>query len=426
MAAGRKARKTTFIVNQLMIHALADTRGLSYPIIGPTRVQEKEIVWDDHVAQNLRMLARLKIPHEVNKSDLSVSFPGHGKFMVDGSDNVESLRGKSDWGGIGMDEFAFWSNPQYAWEEVIEPNLIVNHAWAMISSTTNGYDYFHRLVKRGDHINEIEGTAFDDEMNIVEPNKYYKSYRYTSFDNPFLDAEWLNSKKDTMSLEAFNREYLARFEKQRGLVYKEFDRRIHVKTDLDISYTWNFYRTMDFGAVNPTVCLWIVVDNVGTVYVIDEYYNSGLTAQNHANIINAKTSPETNILTTWGDPSAKQEMLDYASFGVIISPANKTFDGRDQDWVKSGIERVKEFLKPNPQTGRPRLIISPKCVNTIREFESYHWHETSESGIIKDIPEKVDDHCMDALRYFIVSYTQPVQEYERFTPLVEHNNFTGY
>src|SRR3990167_2931699 len=98
ITVGRKGRKTTFMVNELMIHAMMDKRRLAYPMIGPTRIQEKEIVWDDHVQQALIVLKKAGLPFVLNKSDLSISFPGYGRFMVDGADNIESLRGKSDWG----------------------------------------------------------------------------------------------------------------------------------------------------------------------------------------------------------------------------------------------------------------------------------------------------------------------------------------
>lgn len=366
-----------------------------------------------------------EVPHEVNISELSVKFPYYGKFYLDGSDNIESLRGKSDWGGVGLDEFAFWKNPEYAWEEVVEPNLIVNHAWAIITSTTNGYDYFHRLIKRGDHDNVIEGTAFDDEGQIVQPNNYYRSYRHSSYDNPFLDREWLEAKRLTMSPEAFNREYLARFEKFRGLVYKEFDRRVHIK-EFEAEYSWRFYRAMDFGAVNATVCLWVGVDNSDNVYIFDEYYNKGLNIESHAHIIQGRTNPNFPVYATYGDPSGNQAILDYAGFGLFITPATKFIEGSEQNWVNSGIERVRQALKVNPQVNRPRLYVHPRCVNVIREFESYHWRESKSTGLVKDEPEKVDDHCMDALRYFMVSYDKPVISYDMQPQLEMPTGFTGY
>lgn len=413
------------MVNELFMHAMTCEKGLTYVIIGPSRVQEKEIVWDDHVARILRELTKAKIPHKVNNTDLSISFPTYGKVVIDGADNIESLRGKSDWGGVALDEFAYWRNPSYAWEEVVEPNLIVNHAFAMISSTTNGYDYFHRLIKRGDQLNEIEGTAFNDEGAIVQPNSYYRSFRFTSYDNKHLDTAWLESKKLTMSPEAFNREYLARFEKFKGLIYKEFDRRVHILPTIEPNMGWRFYRAMDFGAVNATVCLWIGVDNSDNVYVFDEYYNNGSRTEFHANVISGKTDPNYPIQMTFGDPSGNQAMLDYASFNVIVTPATKIFTGGEMDWVNSGIEKVRQALKINPQTGKPRLFISQNCINTIREFESYHWMDKNTVGIQKDVPEKKDDHCMDALRYFMVSYETPSMSYEIDLPQ-KYNEFSGY
>ena len=181
---------------------------------------------------------------------------------------------------------------------------------------------------------------------------------------------------------------------------------------------------MDFGAVNPTVCLWIAVDNSDNIYVFNEYYNNGQTAQSHANIIQGMTDPNYPVRMTYGDPSAQQEMLDYANYGLVVTPALKIFSG-DQDWVVAGIEKVRQALKINSQTGRPRLIIHPRCVNLIREIESCHWEESKSTGMIKDIPHKEDDHCVDALRYFMVSYSQPDVDYE-FEHRTFTNSYTGY
>jgi phage terminase large subunit len=49
--------------------------------------------------------------------------------------------------------------------------------------------------------------------------------------------------------------------------------------------------------------------------------------------------------------------------------------------------------------GLPRLTVSPACVNVVNEFESYVWKKASGTGIVKDEPEKTNDHAMDAIRY---------------------------
>jgi hypothetical protein len=47
------------------------------------------------------------------------------------------------------------------------------------------------------------------------------------------------------------------------------------------------------------------------------------------------------------------------------------------------------------QSGRSR--ISEECNGTIREFQGYCWDDRADG----DRPIKVEDHCMDALRYFV-------------------------
>ena len=55
----------------------------------------------------------------------------------------------------------------------------------------------------------------------------------------------------------------------------------------------------------------------------------------------------------------------------------------------------------------PSLFVFNHCVNAIKEFESYRWKEklTSYEDVNDpDIPEKSNDHIMDALRYCMVSH----------------------
>mgnify|MGYP001602315980 FL=1 len=284
-------------------------------------------------------------------------------------------------------------------------------------------------MKLGDHAGVIEGEAFDEEGRIIAPNKSFISFRFTSYDNPYLSKEWIDSRKERLTEAAFNQEYLARFEKFTGLIYKEFDRNLHIIVPFEIPDHWPRYRAMDYGAVNATVCLWIAVAPNDQVYVYDEYYNSAETSKFHANVIMARTG-NISIIATYGDPSAQQEVLDYSAEGVIVTPATKIVTGDSKDWVNSGIEKVRQLLKP--RQGKPLLYVFRNCVNTIREFESYHWIETKTSEIIKDIPEKVDDHCLDALRYFVVSWVQEhpteniMQEYLWESPARKVNPFTGY
>lgn len=107
------------------------------------------------------------------------------------------------------------------------------------------------------------------------------------------------------------------------------------------------------------------------------------------------------------DPSAKglQEEIKRACMS-----ANVPVSVRDaENDVKLGISRVQKALTFD------LLSISPKQENAIREFGTYGYDLKSiEKG--KEEPVKIDDHCMDAIRYMVmgmwskIKHWLPVQE----------------
>ena len=350
--------------------------------------------------------AYFKLPKELqvnkNESELWIEVGKGSRIELKGADNEDSLRG-SGLNGIVIDEVASIQDFGITWEEVVRPALIDKGGWAIFIGTPKGYNHFYDLWQKG-----VSGPKRDID---------FKSWKFTSYDNPYLKKEEIQKAKESSNEDAFAQEYLADFRKYTGAIYKEFNRNIHVLEPFKIPETWQIYRAMDFGASNPTVCLWIAIDGQGNFYIFDEYYQSNQRIEFHAGIIKAKSKKEPII--TWGDPSAEQAMLDYAQYGVIIAPAIKFFtDGND--WVLSGINKVRDALKINPQLGKPKLFIFNNCSNTIKEFEFYRWAENTK----QEVPLKETDHCMDALRYFVGSYTKSEESFP--DQFVEYNSFTSY
>ena len=86
--------------------------------------------------------------------------------------------------------------------------------------------------------------------------------------------------------------------------------------------------------------------------------------------------------------SSQKNLIDlFYDNGIIVNPnVNKD--------VLSGISKVKTYLKNI--NGKAKLYIFSNCKNMIQEFKTYRWGG-DESQI------KKDDHCMDELRYYIMS-----------------------
>ncbi len=101
------------------------------------------------------------------------------------------------------------------------------------------------------------------------------------------------------------------------------------------------------------------------------------------------------MLETLIDSAAKQKTLAseknvvdlFYEQGIITNPnVNKD--------VLSGISKVKTYLKNI--NGKSKLFIFSNCTNLIQEFKTYRWGSA-------DSPIKKDDHCLDELRYYIMS-----------------------
>ena len=381
IVCGRRFGKTVFAVNELLYEALNTPNGRFW-YVAPTYSQAKMIAWR-MLSEQLRKLPPelIKKKHE---SELYVEVGNGSLIELKGADKEDSLRGVG-LHGVVLDEFA--TIKPNVFDEIIRPALSDYQGWAIFIGTPKGYNHFHEYYKLG-----------------LKDNDEWKSFHYTSYDNPHVPNSEIEKAKNDMGEDLFEQEYMGNFTRMEGMVYKEWNRAYHLMPEWKPDPGSEVWRTMDFGATNPTVCLWIHVNNEDEVIVFDEYYQTEQTIDFHAGVLLSKHS-EFDYRLTFGDPSGKQEMLDYATRGLYITPAVKTAPG-DQGWVISGINEIKALLKVNPSNGRPKLFITENCVNFIREFENYRWAVAPKNpnAPVRDVPIKVDDHGPDALRMFVVSH----------------------
>lgn len=394
ICAGRRSGKSVLARLTLLKWSLQNVG--TYYLVSPTYRQAKIIHW----AELRKEVPRAWI-QKTNETELSITLKNGSTIALHGAENPDSLRGVK-LRGLVIDEIASIRNWDWIWQEVLRPTLTDYEAPAIFISTPKGYNHFYELYEEGQQDKSI-----------------FKSWRFTSYDNPYIPKEEIDAQKKELTEDQFAQEFMADFRRYTGLVYKEFQREIHVIEPFEIPEGWDTYRAIDFGSTNPTACLWIAVDNDGNWFICDEHYETGQTIDYHAGIINSKT--KRNITSTFGDPSGAQWISEFAQRGIYITPANKETGTNFNSWVRFGIEKVSERLKCVPgkivsqlggiqesSKGRPSLFVSSTCTNTIREFETYRWKEKSVTQAQDlnepDVPEKANDHAMDALRYFAVSY----------------------
>lgn len=407
ICAGRRSGKS--VLARLLLLKWSLEKIGTYYLVSPTYRQAKSIHWTE---------LRKEVPKEwilkSNETELSITLKNGSIIELKGAENPDALRGIK-LRGLVIDEIASIRNWEWLWQEVLRPTLTDYEAPAIFISTPKGYNHFYDLYQNGQ---QSEGD--------------YKSWRFTSYDNPYIPKEEIDNAKKELTEDTFAQEYLADFRKFTGLVYKEFQREVHVINPFEIPDEWSIFRGMDFGSTNPTAVLWIAVDGDSNSYIIAEHYETGQTIDYHAGVINANVySPR--VTATYGDPSGAQWISEFAQRGIYITPANKETGTNFNSWVRFGIEKVAEKLKTIPgkvsvsvqrQNGsnglqaEPCLYVFSNCTNLIREFETYRWKEKSVTQAQDlnepDVPEKANDHAMDALRYFACSYQKPFDsEYDK-------------
>ena len=367
---GRRFGKTVLAVEEMLGVAIAKKdRRIAY--YAPTRDDARDIVWS--------MLLKRCEPIVTYKNDsrleIKVRTQDEGESLITlyGWESVQERgkgRGLSN-NFIVLDEVAQYRNFWVGWDEVLSPTLIDTKGSALFISTPKGFNHFYDLYNK-------EAT-----------NPDYKSFHFTSYDNPHIPQEELEREKLSKTEDRFAQEYMADFRKTEGLVYKEFARSRHLIHG-DIQTHMKGYNKIiagvDFGFTNPCAVLTIYKDNDGKYFVEKEYYQRGNT---DAQIADYVVSQRFNVV--YPDPESASGIEELKRKGANIREVIK-----NKDSIRNGINQVRELFKSN------RLFIHDSCYNLVSELEMYSYPDKKPDHNEEENPIKENDHALDALRYAIM------------------------
>ena len=366
--AGRRSGKSLLSVIAAISFAHSHPRSITW-FISPTYKQSKAIAWE---------LFREYLPHplitKTNETDLTIHLENGSQILLKGADNPDSLRGvRIDF--CIFDECAFIDKWGEVWK-VVRPTLADSRADVWFISTPNGHNHFKALAEMKD--------------------KDWVYYHFTTYDNPHIRSEEIEAMKAEMSEDAFAQEVMGRFIKKSGLVYKEFDRHVHVKELKDFEPVY-WIRGCDRGFRNPTAVPIIAVNKDDTWYQVDELYETNLTNPLVADILlkmDKSNEVKTYELSTM-DSAQASDIQELNNLGFDFIPVRKESGEPNIEYVRWKIQKFTERLKVKDDG--PGYYVHPKCLSTIAEFESYSWKEERESRPPEETPEKKNDHMMDAL-----------------------------
>lgn len=385
ICAGRRWGKSTLAIASALT-VMGEKPGAIVVIVAPTYQQAKDIYWRDPL--KLPTMIPQDFIKKKNDSELYLQLKNGSYLYLRGSDRPDTLRGmRFDY--AVLDEYA--QMKPNVWEEIIQPALLDSKGSAMFISTPYGYDKFYKLWLLGQTEKSKDGKEND-----------WKSWRFTSYDNPKNDPADLNKWKADYDDDTFAQEFLAEFKKLKGLVYKDFDRSVHVIPPKEIPLYWPHYRAIDFGFVNPTAILFAAISPDNEIFIYDQIYQSGLKTPEIADLIKQRSVGKT-FVNTIADSAQSSDIAELQKYGLGIYPVSKTSGNRDEDWTTFRVRKISEKLR------QKKLFILNTCKDIIFEFEHYKYQEIREEKNIREVPLKLNDHALDALSYLVVSLPEKIE-----------------
>lgn len=231
---------------------------------------------------------------------------------------------------------------------------------------------------------------------ILEAEKHNALHlHFTLDDNPSLDPK-IKADYENMYTGVFYDRYIkGLWVAAEGVIYAETFTDENKLTPEDLSalkFEDEYKVSCDFGIQNATVfLLWRKILGQKKYVCIQEWYYSGRESKHQKTVIELVDG----LTEMLNGREVKYVIIDPSASALKVELRRQGYKVRDaQNEVINGISHCSKLLQEN------LLLFSTACKHTIDEFSLYAWDEKAADGGF-DIPVKENDHCMDAMRYFV-------------------------
>ena len=305
---------------------------------------------------------------EFNKSEMIVKLNNGSKILFRSADQPDRLRGL-DLHWFHFDECAIAKKEA---NDILMGRISQKEGCGFYTTTPKGYNWvYEELYKRWEN--------GDNDIDVIQ---------FKSIDNPYYPPKEIENLKNKYTTEFYMQELEAKFVLYSGLVYKDFNRISHVIDAIPYNKIKRYVAGIDWGYTNPSCILVMGIDGEDNCYVVKEFYDSGKVIDDLIEIA-IQLKQEFNIIAFYCDPSEPSYIEQFRKVGLNAKEGNNE--------IRPGINKITELIKTK------KLFVFSNCTNLIREFESYSYPEIKDEKQPQEIPLKLNDHSMDALRYVCMS-----------------------
>lgn len=367
--------KTIYAVHKTILYAIGHSKARigvfreTFPALRATALLEIREALNDY-----------KIPYKENKSEHTISFPNGATILFRSLDDLQKIR------SLNLDFIWVEQAEEGDWQTFVELEKRLrgkvskdDYGQLILTVTPENkthwiYNYFHRL----------------DKGIILH-------FHYT--ENPFLPTEYLEEYEELKEIdyELYVKYTLGKWGVLSNIVYEKWDQQ-----ELPVKQPKYWTAGVDFGYNNPSSFLLIGWYD-GEPYITKEVYKRHLTNQEFITeikkvLVEKKLRPQ-DIETVYCDSSEPDRIEEFKQEGFNALGGTKKFTER--------IDKVKTV----------KIHISPECVNTKKEIQSYKFKKDKD-GNIEDKPVPKFDHAMDAMGYCVYGELGPSTEPEKGDPFI--------
>ena len=283
-------------------------------------------------------------------------------------------------------------------------------------SVSPGYLCWVLIEEAYEITKEEDFDKLDESIRGELPDGYFK--RLTLIFNPWSERHWLKSRffdtpsEDTLAMTTTYKQNpwldssdLQLFENMRlrnprrykvaalgewgvvdGLVYENWEEYAFRKGDIENIPGIKSVFGLDFGyTTDPSAFVAAYVDQAEKViYVFDEMYQQKMQNSAIYDWISKHGYAKERIIADSQEPKSIDQLKSlglYRIEGAVKGP----------DSILYGIQLMQDY----------KIMIHPRCVNTLTEISSYCWKKDKFGKEVNE-PEDSDNHSLDALRYAVM------------------------
>ncbi len=379
LAIHRRFGKSVFAINECIAGAVScPLKKARFFYVAPTMKQARSIAWD-----YLREYTEGIPDMRYYETDLRAEFPNGARIQLSGAETFENLRGNYV-DGVVLDEYGNMSDQ--IWREVLRPAISDRYGWVIFLGTPNGLNHFH------------------DKYREAKENADWLCRTYSALDTKLIDADELQSAKDTMGDEEFRQEFLCDWTASvRGAFYgKEMSvarqegrvlniplaRQLPVDVSFDLGMDdccslW-FMQTVDKEIRLLNYAEW---RNTSLLDILDDLRKPPFNQYRYGNAY----LPHDAQVRSFNDGKTRTETIEnsYMFETVTVTPRVPVADG---------INAVRQTL---PQC----YFDKANCADGLDCLENYRKTYDPKTGIFKETPQHDQfSNGADSFRYLCINF----------------------